>query len=674
MYQNAKFKLPKPYRLVCIRPMAKHTIQIAAKDFTLLLNNKTERDRILGDDNSDLDGALVFEALINASKKGVEVNIAQRSVPGGSVDSAFLEEHGYAHTRSLNFTKFFGTGILHTKAIVVDRKHFYVGSANMVLWSLTQRRELGIAVFDCPCLGEDIAKILDIYWQIGAPDAVIPENFPDPVKSPYNENSSMTVLLNDEESLVYFAVDPRQLIAGQRQTDLNAILHIINSAKEFVHIEVMDYLPTTYYLTENYFWPIIDDALKSAAYNNHVSIKLMISKYVDTLKESYPYFHSLVALNGSLPCSNNKTKCGTIEVRFITVPPYNITIPDTRYNHAKFMVTDNTAYIGTSNWVGDYFIATAGIGMVIKSAESTAITSAIWIVIYYTAIKSKQSPTNIPVYTKPSPLCANVPKCKIQIAETLPPGMYPPDGKLSSPTTSTWLNMISQAKHTIQIAAKDFSLLLNNKTERDRILGDDNSDLDGALVFEALINASKKGVEVNIAQRSVPGGSVDSAFLEEHGYAHTRSLNFTKFFGTGILHTKAIVVDRKHFYVGSANMVLWSLTQRRELGIAVFDCPCLGEDIAKILDIYWQIGAPEAVIPKNFPDPVKSSYNENSSMTVLLNDEENLVYFAVAPRQLVAGQRQTDINAILHIINTAKEFIHIEVMYYLPTTYYMTEN
>lgn len=29
------------------------------------------------------------------------------------------------------------------------------------------------------------------------------------------------------------------------------------------------------------------------------------------------------------------------------------------------MVTDNTAYIGTSNWSGDYFIDTAGIGVVI---------------------------------------------------------------------------------------------------------------------------------------------------------------------------------------------------------------------------------------------------------------------------------------------------------------------
>lgn len=34
-------------------------------------------------------------------------------------------------------------------------------------------------------------------------------------------------------------------------------------------------------------------------------------------------------------------------------------------NHNKYMVTDNTAYIGTSNWSGDYFTDTAGIGLVL---------------------------------------------------------------------------------------------------------------------------------------------------------------------------------------------------------------------------------------------------------------------------------------------------------------------
>lgn len=34
------------------------------------------------------------------------------------------------------------------------------------------------------------------------------------------------------------------------------------------------------------------------------------------------------------------------------------------------MVTDRTAYIGTSNWSGDYFINTAGIGLVMNDDEN----------------------------------------------------------------------------------------------------------------------------------------------------------------------------------------------------------------------------------------------------------------------------------------------------------------
>lgn len=35
-------------------------------------------------------------------------------------------------------------------------------------------------------------------------------------------------------------------------------------------------------------------------------------------------------------------------------------IPFSRVNHNKYMVTETIAYIGTSNWSGDYFINTAG--------------------------------------------------------------------------------------------------------------------------------------------------------------------------------------------------------------------------------------------------------------------------------------------------------------------------
>lgn len=44
-------------------------------------------------------------------------------------------------------------------------------------------------------------------------------------------------------------------------------------------------------------------------------------------------------------------------------------IPFARVNHNKYMVTDNVAYIGTSNWSADYFIDTAGIGFVLQEAS-----------------------------------------------------------------------------------------------------------------------------------------------------------------------------------------------------------------------------------------------------------------------------------------------------------------
>ena len=38
------------------------------------------------------------------------------------------------------------------------------------------------------------------------------------------------------------------------------------------------------------------------------------------------------------------------------------------------MVTDNAAYIGTSNWSADYFVSTGGIGYIINQTSSDADT------------------------------------------------------------------------------------------------------------------------------------------------------------------------------------------------------------------------------------------------------------------------------------------------------------
>ena len=48
--------------------------------------------------------------------------------------------------------------------------------------------------------------------------------------------------------------------------------------------------------------------------------------------------------------------------RMFTMP--STTIPFAGVNHNKYMVTDNAAFISTSNWSGDYFISTGGVSVV----------------------------------------------------------------------------------------------------------------------------------------------------------------------------------------------------------------------------------------------------------------------------------------------------------------------
>ena len=70
--------------------------------------------------------------------------------------------------------------------------------------------------------------------------------------------------------------------------------------------------------------------------------------------------------------------------------------------------------------------------------------------------------------------------------------------------------------------------------------------------------------------------------------------------GGGVLHSKLLVADRKHFYLGSANLSDRGLTKMKEMGIFVRNCPVLADDAAKLFDVYWQLGGLQK-IPKKWP-------------------------------------------------------------------------
>ncbi|KAI0210847.1 5'-3' exonuclease PLD3 [Lamellibrachia satsuma] len=272
-----------------------------------------------------------------------------------------FQTEGAAEVRSLDFPRWYGSGVLHTKMLLVDGKHFYVGSANFDWRSLTQVKELGTALYNCTCIAEDMQKIFDVYWFMGKPNQTLPHGWPKNYSTPFNRLTPLHIQMNNTRTAVYLASSPPEFCPAGRTSDIDAILDVITKARNFIYVAVMDYFPTTLYTYPSRFWPVIDDALRRASLERGVEIRIMASWWNHSNPDMVKYLNSLAALSGAM-----KAK---VSVKLFQVPSYTAAqsqIPFARVNHNKYMVTDNTAYIGTSNWSGDYFINTGGIGLVIN--------------------------------------------------------------------------------------------------------------------------------------------------------------------------------------------------------------------------------------------------------------------------------------------------------------------
>ncbi|XP_049939960.1 5'-3' exonuclease PLD3-like [Schistocerca serialis cubense] len=315
-------------------------------------------------------GEDVFKALMEAgANRSITLRIAQNfpNPKQPNLDTEDLIRHGAAEVRSVNFPRLVGGGVLHTKLWIVDRKHVYIGSANMDWRSLTQVKELGAAIYNCSCLAADFGKIFDIYWFLGLPESEIPGEWPDIFDTAYNIFHPMSVPFNGTEALTYVGSSPPSFCPDGRSTDLLTIQEVIRTAEKFIYISVMDYLPLIIYEPKVQLWQVIDDALREAAVNRRVEIRLLISEWNST-KPSMDYFlRSLAAISGSY-------RGVTVRVKHFKVSSTaeQAKIPFARVNHNKYMVTDNTAYIGTSNWSGDYFTKTGGVGLVVRDNATEA--------------------------------------------------------------------------------------------------------------------------------------------------------------------------------------------------------------------------------------------------------------------------------------------------------------
>uniref|UniRef100_A0A8I3WC06 5'-3' exonuclease PLD3 n=1 Tax=Callithrix jacchus TaxID=9483 RepID=A0A8I3WC06_CALJA len=241
-------------------------------------------------------GEEVLQQLQTLAPKGVNVRITV-SKPNGPQPQADLQAllQSGAQVRMVDMQKL-THGVLHTKFWVVDQMHFYLGSANMDWRSLTQVKELGVVMYNCSCLARDLTKIFEAYWFLGQAGSSIPSTWPRPYDTRYNQETPMEICLNGTPALAYLASAPPPLCPSGRTPDLKALLNVVDSARSFIYIAVMNYLPTLEFSHPRRFWPAIDDELRRAAYERGVKVRLLVSCWGHSDPSIRAFLLSLAAL------------------------------------------------------------------------------------------------------------------------------------------------------------------------------------------------------------------------------------------------------------------------------------------------------------------------------------------------------------------------------------------
>ncbi|XP_023561481.1 phospholipase D4 isoform X2 [Octodon degus] len=310
-------------------------------------------------DSSSQPGEVLLQKMQQLLTRNVSVAVATSgSAPArNSTDLQVLVAHG-AQVRWVPMQQLTG-GILHSKFWVVDGRHIYVGSANMDWRSLTQVKELGAIIYNCSSLAQDLEKTFQTYWVLGAPHAILPKIWPQNFSTHINRFWPFRGLFDGMPTTAYFSASPPALCPHGRTQDLDSVLAVMEDAREFLYVAVMEYFPTTRFRRPARYWPVLDNALRAAAFGQGVRVRLLVSCWLHTDPTMFPYLRSLQAFS-------NPSAGVSVDVKVFIVPIGNHSnIPFSRVSHSKYVVTEKTAYIGTSNWSEDYFSSTSGVGLVL---------------------------------------------------------------------------------------------------------------------------------------------------------------------------------------------------------------------------------------------------------------------------------------------------------------------
>ncbi|XP_057699975.1 inactive phospholipase D5 isoform X1 [Corythoichthys intestinalis] len=328
---------------------AKHSVQIVSPVWNLRPSETMQsRERL---------GQPLFQRLLSLKSRGVKLKIASSLT--NSTEQKILAEHN-AEVHLVNMTAF-TRGQLHSSFWIIDRTHFYIGSADMDWRSFSKRKELGLMVYNCSCLALDLHRIFSFYWQLHDRD-YIPSIWSKRVTALYGNHQALELELNNTPAVAYVSTSPDLFCAKERTRDVDAIYHVMQSANAFIFISVTDYLPLVTRglrgISVTRYWSPLDEMIREAVVLRGIKVRLLISFWKNTHPLTFNFVTSLKSLCVQLyNCS--------LEVKFFSQKEKK---DDAQHglNHNKYMLTDNAFYIGNHNWVGNEFSDNGGVGLVVQ--------------------------------------------------------------------------------------------------------------------------------------------------------------------------------------------------------------------------------------------------------------------------------------------------------------------
>lgn len=284
----------------------------------------------------------VLDAVERAADRGVHVRLLVEQAFYGKYPESVnrLARHAGIEVRHFNLHATMG-GILHAKYFVVDRREAYVGSQNFDYRSLEHIQEMGVRV-SSSALAAQLDDLFAADWDVagGAPTSRYSAAWHGPVVDRAAGGLGVTL-----------GASPRGWLPDDAFWDMPELVRWIDAASRGVDVQLLTYKPA---MRDGSPFHDLDDALRRAAARG-VRVRLLVSHW--GAKDE-----GLAHLARDLRAPS--------EVRILTIPPWSGgDIPFARVAHAKYAVVDGArAWVGTSNWEGDYFLKSRNVSVFVEGA------------------------------------------------------------------------------------------------------------------------------------------------------------------------------------------------------------------------------------------------------------------------------------------------------------------